>query len=150
MEDDNHKFVSIPSLHLWKTVDVYLYHGGKFVRESKVSYEGGDIDIIRNVDVDTITAAGVCDLLPDVYRTTPTSSHYKDPTFKTFDLAINNFESDLDVRYLISVLQDQTKLHLYYEHSQVDDPLELNEEDIRELERVEDERMEQEVELKRK
>ncbi|PKI51384.1 hypothetical protein CRG98_028245 [Punica granatum] len=78
MEDDNHKFVYIPSLQLWKIVDVYLHHGGKFVGEPK------------------------------------------------------------------------TELHLYYEHSQVDDPLELNEEEIRELERVEAERREQEAELKRK
>ncbi|PKI37088.1 hypothetical protein CRG98_042522 [Punica granatum] len=91
-------------------MDVYLHHGGKFVGEPIVGYEGGD----------------------------------------TFDLAINNFESDLDARYLISVLQDQTELHLYYEHAQVDYPLELNEEEIRELERVEAERKEQEAELKRK
>ncbi|OWM68472.1 hypothetical protein CDL15_Pgr024612 [Punica granatum] len=73
-----------------------------------------------------------------------------DPILQTFDLAINNFESDLNARYLISVLEDQTKLHLYYEYGQVDDPLKLNEEKIRELERVEDERREQEAELKRK
>ncbi|PKI38911.1 hypothetical protein CRG98_040683 [Punica granatum] len=74
----------------------------------------------------------------------------RDPILQTFDLAINNFESDLNARYLISVLEDQTKLHLYYEYGQVDDPLKLNEEKIRELERVEDERREQEAELKRK
>ncbi|PKI52237.1 hypothetical protein CRG98_027412 [Punica granatum] len=69
MEDDNHKFVCLPSMHLWKTVDVYLHHGGKFVGEPGVGYEGGDVEIIRNVDVDTITAVEVCDSLPNVYRT---------------------------------------------------------------------------------
>ncbi|OWM63524.1 hypothetical protein CDL15_Pgr019473 [Punica granatum] len=150
MEDDNHKFVCIPrvyefefvlySLHLWKIVDVYLHHEGNFVGEPKVGYEGGDVDIIRNIDVDTITVVRVCDLLLDVYKTVPTSCHYRDNTFKTFDLAINNFESDLDVRYLISVLQYQTELHLYYEHGQVHDLLELNEKEIRELKKVEAER----------
>ncbi|PKI42021.1 hypothetical protein CRG98_037583 [Punica granatum] len=113
----------------------------------RVGYEGG---IIRNIDVGTITAIGVCDLLPDAYRIAPTSCHYRDPTFQTFDLTLNNFESDLDARYLMSILQDQIELHLYYEHGQIDDSLELNEEDIRKLERVEDERREQEAELKRK
>ncbi|PKI64083.1 hypothetical protein CRG98_015527 [Punica granatum] len=139
-------------------MNMYLPHGGKFVGEPRVGYEGGDVCIIKNVDLDTITAVGVCDLMSDVYRNSPTTYHYGDPTFQTFDLAINNFEFDLDARYLIRVLHDQTELHLYYEHGQGDDPLELNEEEIRELERVEVkrreqkelERMEQEATKKRK
>ncbi|PKI51661.1 hypothetical protein CRG98_027963 [Punica granatum] len=83
-------------------------------------------------------------------RTAPTSCHYGNPTFKTFDLAINNFESDFDTSYLISALHDHTEVNLYYEHGQVDDHLQLNEEEIRELERVEAERMELEAKLMRK
>ncbi|OWM77425.1 hypothetical protein CDL15_Pgr016822 [Punica granatum] len=51
---------------------------------------------------------------------------------------------------LISVFQDQSELHLYYEHDHIDNLIELIEEEIKELEKIEAQRKESEAAQKKK
>ncbi|OWM71229.1 hypothetical protein CDL15_Pgr011356 [Punica granatum] len=46
----------------FRTVDLVIHHGGRFVRDPEMRYEGGFVDLKKDMDNDKITAAGIEEL----------------------------------------------------------------------------------------
>ncbi|OWM88490.1 hypothetical protein CDL15_Pgr023991 [Punica granatum] len=57
--DGDFKFVREPSGSMFRTVDVVMHHGGKFVRDPILRYDGGVVEVKKDEDIDKFTTAGV-------------------------------------------------------------------------------------------
>ncbi|PKI59693.1 hypothetical protein CRG98_019869 [Punica granatum] len=56
--DGDFKFVREPSGSMFRTVDVVMHHGGKFVRDPILRYDGGVVEVKKDEDIDKFTTAG--------------------------------------------------------------------------------------------
>ncbi|OWM80590.1 hypothetical protein CDL15_Pgr006620 [Punica granatum] len=97
--DGDFRFVREPSGSTFRTVDVVIHHGGKFVRDPILRFEGGVVEVKKDEDIDKFIAAGVLDMLGNTYKTKPTVCFYKNQIFSDLDVGLEPLASDDDARW---------------------------------------------------
>lgn len=93
------------------------------MRDPDLRYLGDKIRVIKKkVQLTTFTTVDIEHWMSDLYPKKLVGCCYLYHGFMNFEFALEPLRNDLDVRYLLETAQNETKVHLYFDHFVIDFP----------------------------